>query len=68
MQLAPGILGPGAIVNSVSVTLRPFLNGFRIYANHRPCSSLPFGGYVTSSEEANRVLSKHKPLVMANRV
>lgn len=67
MQLTPGILGPGAVINGVSVTLRPFLNGFRIYANHRHCVSLPYGGYVASETEAARILAKHKPLVMANR-
>lgn len=67
MLLTPGILGPGAIVNGVSVTLRPFMNGFRIYANHRPCVSLPYGGYVATEAEAARILAKYKPVVVANR-
>ena len=47
-SFSPGMLGYGMVINGVSIVLRPFHDGFRVHANHRPCSILPYGGYVRS--------------------
>ena len=36
-SFSPGMLGYGMVINGVSIVLRPFHDGFRVHANHRPC-------------------------------
>ena len=43
-SFSPGMLGYGTVINGLSIVLRPFHDGFRVHANHRPCSILPYGG------------------------
>jgi hypothetical protein len=63
-MLKKGMLGLGAVVNGVSLTLRPYLSGFRVFANHNPCFVLPFGGYVRSQEEGEAVIKRYKAQIL----
>lgn len=53
-------LGYGAVVNQTSIILRPYLEGYRLYVNHRPCPVLPYGGYVRDLAEGERVLRRYR--------
>ena len=64
-RFSPGILGYGTVINGVSVVLRPFHDGFRLHANHQPCSILPYGGYVRSILEAEHMLKRYQPKIIS---
>jgi hypothetical protein len=63
-NFSPGLLGPGTVVNGVSVVLRPFHDGFRVFVNHRPCNVLPFGGYVANLNEADHVVRRYRHKIL----
>ncbi|NJD25435.1 MAG: hypothetical protein FIB06_08505 [Betaproteobacteria bacterium] len=56
----PGLLGPGIVVNGVSLVLRRFHGGYRIFVNHQPCTVLPYGGYVANLNEASHVVERYR--------
>ena len=63
-SFSPGMLGYGTVINGVSVVLRPFHDGFRVHANHRPCNILPYGGYVRSIPEAQHVIKRYQTKII----
>lgn len=64
-RFSPGILGLGTVISGVSLVLRPFHDGYRIYVNHGPCTILPFGGYVRSVAEAERTVQRYKHKILS---
>lgn len=64
-RFSPGILGLGTVISGVSLVLRPFHDGYRIYVNHGPCTILPFGGYVRNLAEAERTVQRYKHKILS---
>ena len=64
-KLSPGLLGHGTVINGISIVLRPFQGGYRIYANHRPCNTLPYGGYVRTLSDAQHTISRYQPKIIS---
>jgi hypothetical protein len=60
----PGLLGPGIVINGVSLVLRDFHGGFRVFVNHRPCTVLPYGGYVANLNEAEHVVRRYRNKIL----
>lgn len=65
-RFSAGLLGLGTVINGVSVVLRPSEGGYRIYANHHPCTRLPDGGYVRNLNEAERALARYEKRICAS--
>ena len=59
-----GMLGPGIVIDGVSVVLRQFPDGYRIYVNHRPCPILPCGGYAANLNEAQHLLRRYRHRIL----
>jgi hypothetical protein len=57
------ILGKGYVTanQAHSVVFRPFFSGLRIYIDHQPALTLPFGGYVKDEEEGLRRIKSFCP-------
>jgi hypothetical protein len=60
-----GLLGPGIVVDGVSLVLRRFHSGYRVYVNHRPCSVLPYGGYVSSLADADHLVRRYRHRILS---
>ena len=59
-----GMLGPGIVIDGVSVVMRQFPDGYRIYVNHRPCPMLPCGGYAANLNEAQHLLRRYRHRIL----
>jgi hypothetical protein len=61
-----GMLGPGIVIDGVSVVLRQFDDGYRIYVNHQPCPVLPGGGKVANLNEAKHLLRRYHRRILGS--
>jgi hypothetical protein len=59
-----GMVGPGIVIDGVSVVMRQFHDGYRIYVNHRPCPMLPCGGYAANLNEAQHLLRRYRHRIL----
>lgn len=64
-MFSPEMLGFSTVISGVRIILRPFHDGFRIHANPRPCSILPYGGHVRSTLEAQHLRKRYQPKIIS---